>query len=160
MSQIPIDLQDLLRRQTTERYRAVLVTGLADCGKSAYAKRLANALSARYLDLLSVFVDDGEISAKIDTFNLERLLDMLKTKAQGQKILILDNPDFLINTWDHRTRQEFCQRLGKMDSVQFPTVLCVFAQDDDAFAGVNYTPTSYGSSRTVRFQDLQAIGGE
>lgn len=157
MSQIPIDLQDLLRRQTTERYRAVLVTGSAGCGKSDYAKKLADALSARYLDLLNEFVEDGELSARIDTFDRQKLFDLLKLKAQGEKILILDNPDFLINTWGDRTRREFCEWLGKLDGIQYPTVLCIFAQDDEAFADVSYTPTSADSSRIIRFQDLQAI---
>lgn len=157
MSQIPIDLQGFLKRQATERYRAVLVTGPAGCGKSAYAKKLANALSARYLDLLSEFVDDGELSSKIDTFDRQKLLDLLKLKAPGEKTIILDNADFLINTWGDRSRREFCEWLGKLDSVQFPTVLCVFAQDDEAFSGISYTPTSADSSRIIPFQDLQAI---
>lgn len=157
MAQSPIDLQELLRRQTTERYRAVLVTGLAGCGKSEYAKKLTAAISACYFDLLEAFAEDENLSAKIDTFDRQKLLDMLKIKAKGEKILILDNPDFLFNTWGDRTRREFCEWLGKLDSVQFPTVLCVFAQDDEAFAGVNYAPTSASSSRTIRFQDLQAI---
>lgn len=157
MQQIPIDLQGLLKRQATERYRAVLVTGPAGCGKSAYAKKLANALSARYLDLLNEFVGDGELSSKIDTFDRQKLFDLLKLKAQGEKTIILDNPDFLINTWGDRSRREFCEWLGKLDSVQFPTVLCVFAQDDEAFSGVSYTPTSADGSRMIRFQDLQAI---
>jgi hypothetical protein len=158
MSQIPIDLQDLLRRQTTERYHAVLVTGSAACGKSDYAKKLADALSARYLDLLNEFIENEDLSAKIDTFDRQKLFDLLKLKAQGGKILILilDNLDFLINTWGDRARREFCEWLGKLDSVQCPTVLCVFAQDDEAFSGVDYTTTSAGS-RIIRFQDLQAI---
>lgn len=157
MSQQPIDLQNLLMRQATERYRAMLITGSPGCGKTKYAKRLAEVLSARYLDLLNVFVGDSELSSKIDTFDQQKLLALLKHKANGEKILILDNLDFLINTWGDRSRREFCEWLGKLDSIQYPTVLCIFVQDDEAFMEMNYTPTSAGNSRIIRFQDLQAI---
>ncbi|MHB1463291.1 MAG: P-loop NTPase family protein [Armatimonadota bacterium] len=156
MSQLPVDLKQLLHSQLSERYRAVFIQGPAACGKTGYAKRLATSLPAYYCDLLGEFVQKEDQST-IDLFDTNKLLSRLKHQSTNHKILILDNADFLFNTWGDRARREFGETISKLDSIQFPTVLCVFTQEDLAFADVLYSPTSTGFSRNIRFEDLQAI---
>lgn len=152
-----VNLPELLRQQANERYRAVLVTGEAASGKSGFARKLAAATGAAYLDLLEEFLGDEGLARAIDTYDLRKLHALLKSKAGGAGILILDNADFLFNTWSDRDRKGFCAWLGKLDNIQFAPVLCVFAQDDEAFAGVSFAPASTGSARAIRYEDLQSI---
>lgn len=153
----PVDLAGLLGYQMMERYRAVLVIGDAMVGKSEYARKLAARISGTYLDLLEHFSGEADLSEAIDTFGPEKLVPLFKGLAAGKDTMIVDNADFLLNAWSDNQRREFGQRLGRLDNVVCPAVLCFFLQPDPAFRDLVYTPTSDGRQRVLSFTDLVAI---
>ena len=94
-----IDLVQLIEFQTREQYRTVLVLGPADSGKTKFAKILANRLKAKYLDLLDTFLCDKYLSDNIDVFTVSKLKKYLLNISANEVVIIVDNIDFLLNTW-------------------------------------------------------------
>jgi hypothetical protein len=152
-----VDLCARLAYQTTERYRAMLVIGEAASGKSKYARKLAERAGAGYVDLLGHFSGNPDLQENIDTFGVDQLMPLLKGLADGKPILIVDNSDFLLNAWSDNQRREFGQRLGKLDNVVCPVVLCFFVQADPAFRDTVFSPTTDGRQRICSFTELVAI---
>jgi polynucleotide 5'-kinase involved in rRNA processing len=65
-----IDLVQLISFQNKEQYRALMILGPANYGKTKFAKRLAEKINAEYVDLLETFIDDESLSKSIDTFDV------------------------------------------------------------------------------------------
>jgi hypothetical protein len=102
-----LKLPDYVATQATERYRAFIIHGPAMSGKTRLARRMGDVLGAHVLDLQAHFVGDPDLCARIDRYrprDLERLLLALNVP---QSLVVVDNPDFLLNTWTAHHRREF-----------------------------------------------------
>jgi len=151
-----LDILSYIERQKRESYRAFFIVGPANFGKSDFARELAEKADGRYLDLLELFLNDQSLSDSIDTFrptDLERLLIDL---GDGVELLIVDNIDFLINTWTLRMREEFRDRFLKLRSGVTQTTFCFVAQIDEVFKEIDAKNTS-GQSRVIELSSIRKI---
>ena len=102
-----LKLPDYIAIQATESYRAFIVHGPAMSGKTRLARRMRDVLGAYVLDLQAHFVAHPDLCARIDRYrprDLERLL--LALDVHGP-LVVVDNLDFLLNTWSPRHKREF-----------------------------------------------------
>lgn len=100
-------LDSYLATQATERYRACILYAPAMGGKTRLARRMRDLLEAYLLDLQDHFLSHPDLCARIDLYrprDLERLLLGLDVP---QSIVVVDNPDFLLNTWSAPMKREF-----------------------------------------------------
>jgi len=102
-----LNLSEYVKGQITERYRAFIIHGPAMSGKTRLARRMRDVLGAYVLDLQAHFVADSDLCARIDRYrprDFERLLLALQVP---ESLVVVDNLDFLINTWTSRHKREF-----------------------------------------------------
>jgi adenosyl cobinamide kinase/adenosyl cobinamide phosphate guanylyltransferase len=123
-----VDLVQLMCFQTKEQYRAVLVLGSPNSGKTKFAKLLAEKSKAKYIDLLDVFLNNKNMSDNIDTFGVSSLKKYLLNLPADEAIIIVDNVDFLLNTWSDREKGEFLNIVEKLRSNETKKTFCFFAQ--------------------------------
>jgi len=128
-----IDLIKLINFQTKEQYRSVMILGPADCGKTRFAKLLAERIRAKYIDLLETFADNEDLSKAIDTFNMSSLKKYLLKLAAEESVIIIDNVDFLVNTWSEREKGEFLNLIDKLRSNETKKTFCFFVQEEGIF---------------------------
>ena len=124
-----VDLVQLIGFQTKEQYRTILVLGLANSGKTKFAKLLAKRIKAKYIDLLDIFLNDKRLSDTIDTFTVSTFKKYLLNLPVDEAIIIVDNIDFLLNTWSDREQGEFLNLVEKLRSNETQKTFCFFAQD-------------------------------
>jgi len=149
-----LDILSYIDRQKRESYRAFFIVGAANFGKSDFAKKVAEEANGRYIDLLVLFLNEQSLSDSIDTFrpkDLERLLIDLGDNAE---LLIVDNIDFLINTWTYRLREEFRDRFLKLRSGVTRTTFCFVAQMDEVFEEVDAKNT-LGQPRVIEITRIK-----
>lgn len=102
-----LKLPDYIAIQATESYRAFIIHGPAMSGKTRLARRMRDVLGAYVLDLQAHFVAHPDLCARIDRYrprDLERLLLALDVP---ESLVVVDNLDFLLNTWSPRHKREF-----------------------------------------------------
>jgi len=102
-----LSLPDYVAAQATESYRAFIIHGPAMSGKTRLAHCMRDVLGAHVLDLQAHFVAEPDLCARIDRYrprDLERLLLALDVP---ESLVVVDNPDFLLNTWTPRHKREF-----------------------------------------------------
>jgi predicted AAA+ superfamily ATPase len=128
-----IDLVELIDFQTKEQYRAIIILGPANSGKTRFAKLLAQRIKALYLDLLDIFANDENLSKSIDTFDVSSLKKYLLNLPTSEAVVIVDNIDFLVNTWSDREKGEFLNLVDKLRSNETKKVFCFFMQEEDIF---------------------------
>jgi replication-associated recombination protein RarA len=83
-----VDLVQLMCFQTKEQYRAVLVLGSPNSGKTKFAKLLAEKSKAKYIDLLDVFLNNKNMSDNIDTFGVSSLKKYLLNLPADEAIIL------------------------------------------------------------------------
>jgi cytidylate kinase len=151
-----IDLIQLINFQTKEQYRAVMILGPANCGKTRFAKLLAEKINAKYIDLLETFAEDENLSKSIDTFDVFCLKKyLLKLEAEAT-VIIIDNIDFLVNTWSEREKGEFLNLIDKLRSNETKKTFCFFVQKEDIFDS-KYILNSRKESRIIHINQIAYI---
>jgi len=95
-----VNLREFILTLSGERHRTFIVHNEPASGKSNYAKWFAKYSGGKYLDLLERFRKNESLKSRIDVFDIEALEALLVKEAKGAKLLIVDNMEFLLNTWN------------------------------------------------------------
>ena len=115
-----LSLPDYIATQATERYRAFIVHGPAMSGKTRLARRMHEVLGAHVLDLQARFVAEPDLCARMDRYRPRDLEHMLLALEVPASLVVVDNPDFLLNTWTASHKREFVAMVERR--LQSPTV--------------------------------------
>lgn len=95
-----VNLKEFIQALSGERHRIFIVHSDPASGKSKYARQFAKDSGSKYLDLLERFGKDERLKSQIDIFGVKDLKALLIEEAKGTNLLIVDNVEFLLNTWD------------------------------------------------------------
>lgn len=133
-----VDIIRLINFQTTEQYKTLMIMGPANSGKTQFAKLLALKLRAKYLDMLELFVDSEDLSKSIETLEVSRLKKYLLALRVEESIIIIDNMDFIVNTWSEREKGEFLNLVDKLRSNETKKTFVFFLQEDDIFVSKRF----------------------
>ena len=96
------DLRQFLTTQGQETYRAFIIHGPARSGKTQLARRMRAVLGAYLLDLQAYFLEHPELAERIDRFRPNDLEKLLLGLEVPEHIVVVDNIEFLLNTWTRR----------------------------------------------------------
>ena len=156
----PVDMERLLRLQRGERYRPVIVLGPAACGKSRFVEALSRKTGAACLDLLALYREQPELAAQIAVLQPAALLEQVSREAVARApdgICLVDNADFLLNTWTEGDRRSFAEPVLSLPEGRCRVIMAFFLQDDAAFDGLEERPqmrAAHGAPRVLRFENL------
>jgi hypothetical protein len=101
------DLRQYLTIQGQETFRACIIHAPAMGHKTELGRRMRNVLGAYLFDLQAHFLEHPKLAERIDRFrphDLERLLLGLQVP---ESVVVVDNVDFLLNTWTKRHLEAF-----------------------------------------------------
>lgn len=117
-----IDLGKYLTTQGQERCRAFIIHAPAMEHKTALARRMRDALGAYLLDLQAYFLEHQDLANQIDRFRPDDLEELLLGLDVPQHVVVVDNVDFLLNTWTNKHLRDFVNmvdlRLKSPDTTQ------------------------------------------
>ena len=108
------DIFDYLTSLGQERYRAVILHAEPNLGPqvSRFVQKVCASVDGKYFDLLDFFINNPDLSARIDSFGPVKLRDLLVEHARGTSLLVVDQADFLLDTWRRRERQDFFRMIN------------------------------------------------
>ena len=101
------DLRQYLASQGQETFRACIIHAPAMSHKTELGRRIRDALGAYQLDLQAYFLEHPELAERIDRFRPGDLEKLLLKLDVSESIVVVDNVDFLLNTWTRRHLEEF-----------------------------------------------------
>lgn len=94
-----MELENLIDIQLNERYKNFLIHGPALSGKSELAKKIADKYQCNYISLLDSIFNNKDAKNSIDILGPSRLIQYIKDITEGNRLIVVDQIDFLINTW-------------------------------------------------------------
>ena len=101
------DIREYLNTQAQETCRAFVIYSPAKSGKTALARRMEEYLNVFRIDLQSYFLEQIELTNNIDLFRPKDLESLLKDLDIPQHVVVVDNLDFLLNTWTPKMKHDF-----------------------------------------------------
>lgn len=102
-----IDLREYLTTQGQERCRAFIIHAPAMEHKTALARAMRDVLGAYLFDVQAYFLEHRELAERIDRFRPDDLEVLLLGLDVPEQIVVVDNMDFLLNTWTAKRVGEF-----------------------------------------------------
>jgi len=147
-----IDLKALIDHQRHERYRALLILAEPGQGRSRKAHRLADRIGAHYLNLLDYLEARPELCARIDRFGIDELEELLLGLETPEEIVVVDDLDFLLNTWREGQREAFVEILldQRLDTLERGVKLLIFFALNDAYLRQHSLTNTRGENRILR----------
>jgi len=118
-----VKIKEFIAEQLRERYKHFVTYGPPLQGKTKLAKHIVEIFNGIYIDLLKEFQKDVSKKNGIDIFGPLKLITFLSQYNHGdKKIMVIDQMDFLINTWDDNQFREFLVHIDQNHS----EVCCMF----------------------------------
>lgn len=94
-------LEEFIEEQMRERYKHFIIYGPPMQGKTKLAKHISKVFGGIYIDLLDEFQKDADKKNVIDILGPSRLIAYINgVNCNDKKFMVIDQMDFLINTWD------------------------------------------------------------
>ena len=156
-----VNLKQFVESLCGERRRTFIVHSEPASGKSGHAKQFTRNLGGKYLDLLERFGKYEKLKNYIDTFDIEALEALLIKEAKGMNLLVVDNMEFLLNTWDENGYNLLFHLLRQTwDSFKpsYQATLGVFLTTNRKIMDLELN-TNKGKTRVFPLRRLESLGG-
>jgi hypothetical protein len=156
-----INIQEYLTKLGQEKFRSIIIheKPQSDGALRNFARQIHDKISSGYLDVLGYFLADVELSKEVDRFNPDQFKALLQDKSKGEKLLIVDRADFLLDTWRKSERQAFYRMIEKQWN-SFITTMCatlIFClQTSDEIESLKIRDPS-GNSRVHRLDEFNEL---
>ena len=118
--------EDFLYEQFKERYKHFIIFSLPMTGKTTFGKKICEKYDGYYLDVLSEIKDNISIAKELDTFYPNDFFNWIARYNKNGKFIVVDNFDFLINTWREEQEEIF---LNLIEKEQSSIVYCFIVQE-------------------------------
>jgi hypothetical protein len=155
---ILINFLRYLNQQSAEDKRAFIIHYPALSGKTDFAKRAATLRPGiYYLDLQETFINHPNLPP-ISQCGFSFLKDFLLGLQIPEDCIVIDNPDFLFNTWEREDKNALLHWIKvqlRSPSVSEKTFIFII-QNDDILASAQFN-NSCGQPRILSLNEFEAI---
>jgi len=153
-----INFYKYLDQQSSEDKRAFIVHYPAKSGKTAFAKRAAaQRAGIYYLDLQEAFLKQPNLP-KITQCGFEFLKEYLLRLQLKEEFVLIDNPDFLFNTWKAEDKQALLHWMkAQLRSPGVTDKTFIFFIQSDEILAIAQFNNSCGQPRILPLNEFEAI---
>ena len=147
-----------LDQQSSEDKRAFIVHYPAKSGKTAFAKgAAAQRANIHYLDLQETFLQRSDLP-RINQCGFDFFKEFLRGLQVAKEFILIDNPDFLFNTWKTQEKQDFLHWLiGQLRSPGDTDKTFIFFIQSDETLSVAQFNNSCGQPRVLPLNEFEVI---
>lgn len=153
-----MNFRDYLNHQKTEDCRAFIIHYPAGSGKTQFALQLQKTHSdICYLNLLEYFLENPDLPP-VSSFGFKALSGLLLGLEVHQSVVLVDNLDFLLNTWKAGEKQELLAwiRSGLRSPAVTNKTFVLIIQDDDVLSDADFRNT-YKEPRVLALNQFEAV---
>ena len=150
-----INIESFVSRQSRERYRAFIVYGPSMSKKTYFAKQLATKLNGTHIDMLDE-AGRQPWGTRIDEFTPGAFKEWILNCKETNFLVVIDNIDFLINTWNETEKSEFLELVRMLNNTESLITFCFILQEDNFLKGRVF-PNTFGDNRIIHISAIENI---
>ena len=156
-----IDIQEYLTKLGQEKFRSIIIHAKpkSEAPLRHYVCQIRDKFGGGYLDMLSYFVADQQLSAELDRFTPDQFKSLLQDKSKGHKLFIVDRSDFLLDTWRKSERQAFYRMIHMqwnsfIENMGATLIFCLQTSDEIESLKIK---DARGNSRVHRLEEFNEL---
>lgn len=154
-----MNFHDYLNRQNNEDRRAFVVHYPAKRGKTSFARRICETRQDAYLlDLQRYLLEHPELPP-IQQCGASMLKKLLLSLDRPERVLVIDNPDFLLNTWSREEKHALVHwvRIQLRSPADTEKTLVFIIQDDGIISAIEDMRNSFDEPRVLALDQFDAL---
>ena len=154
-----LQFEELFKELKGQRYFSIIIHSKPDTGLSQFAKKAAQAVGAKYVNLHELFLNNKEFSENISSYSDQDFHEFLKGEVKNYSALIIDSIDFLIDTWNKSEVESFLKLFNKQWNTFSPTYkipLIVFIETNQYLEDLDLKFED-GKSKVYRLSQFNAL---
>ena len=153
-----MNFNDYLTRQMNEDRRAFIIHFPAMRGKTKFARRVREVRQDVYLLDMQEYFSTHDDLPSIRQLNSDALWDFLLRLNVPEPVILVDNPDFLLNTWKPAEKENFLHKIKvALRSPADTAKTFVFMIQTDNILSDAQIVNSYGDSRVLPLDAFNAL---
>jgi hypothetical protein len=153
-----MNFHDYLNHQKAEDRRAFIIHYPAKSGKTCFARRVVETRrDVHLLDLQEHFLNHPGLPP-VRQWDFKALRSLLLSLDVPQSVIIVDNPDFLFNTWSTEDKRALLDwvRVGLRSPAETEKIFIFMVQDDDLISTSNFS-NSHGEPRVLAVNQFESV---
>ncbi len=153
-----LNIHHFLQVQFKERYKAFVIHGPPLIGKTRLARQLVEIVTGGvYLDFLAYVAEHPGLAQRIDTLDVASVQKIVMNYAseKGAKLLLVDELDFLIHTWEPDLTP-FKHLVSSLSVTQTPTTIGFLVQTYPALE-TWFLPNTERQNRILYVETIKAL---
>lgn len=154
-----MNFYDYLNHQCGEEKRAFIMHFTARSGKTRFAQKVCETRSDAFrLDLLAYFHHQADLPP-IQQCGFEQLRQIMLGLDIPQAVILVDNGDFLFNTWNQEEKDAFLNwlRRGLRSPANTDKTFVFILQSDDWFTTQTIGENVHGEDRILAMSQFEAL---
>jgi len=156
-----IDIHEYLTKLGQEKFRSTIIHAKPQSKTSLrqYACQIHDKIGGGYLDALSYFVADPQLTAEVDRFTPDQFKTLLQNISKGKRLFIVDRSDFLLDTWRKSERQAFYRMIHMqwnsfIENMGAKLIFCLQTSDEIESLKIK---DARGNSRVHRLEEFNEL---
>lgn len=142
--------REVIEVQLVERYKHCIIYSLPMTGATSFGKEVCKEYDGYYLDVLEEIKKDEDKLNNIDVFYPKDFFEWLKKYNTNKKFIVIDNFDFLINTWRSGQEEIFLNIVEKQES----DFMYIFFIQQRKFITKRIIENIMGKSRIINLYEI------
>ena len=102
-----IDFSQYLDLLGKEKFRSIIIYSDSYDALSQFALKAVRKYNGKLLDILDYFKKNKELASKLDIFDIEKLISLLKEVSATESFLFIYKIDFILDTWHKKEKDAF-----------------------------------------------------
>lgn len=153
-----MNFHDYLNHQKTEDKRAFIIHYPAKSGKTQFARTICEQREDTYLlDLQAYFLQHPELPP-IRRFDFPKFKNLFLSLDMRENVILVDNVDFLFNTWKKKDKAEFANWLKhQLRSPGDTKKTFIFIFQTDPFIEDLSLMNSHHESRVLPMNEFESL---
>lgn len=154
-----LDFVNLYKKLKDQRYFSILIHSKPSPGLTEFAQKAAKAIDANYVNLHESFFRDEELANNIHTFTDQDFQKYIKQETSKNKPIILDQIDFLIDTWKRSEINSFINLFRRQWDTRNPQIkvpLIVFLESHSFLDDLSIE-FGNGKSKIYKLSEFSAL---
>lgn len=154
-----LNFVELYKELKDQRYFSIIIHSNPSPGLSEFAQKSAKAIDGNYVNLHERFLQDEELANNLHTFTDQDFQKYIKQETDKNKPIILDQVDFLIDTWKRSEKKSFINLFRRQWDTRNPQIkvpLIVFLENHSFLDDLSIE-FGNGKSKIYKLSEFSAL---
>lgn len=153
------DIKSYLDSLRNEKFRSIIIYHTSQAELNSFLKKLAEKISAKHIDLLSLFTEDQELCNQLDRYSVSDLNQLIQKHTINEEQTVITDIGFIWDTWDTEERKAFISLVRNQWNSYYKETHSglIFGLPEESMLKENTINDNKGENRILSLNQINAL---